>query len=88
MLQTGSEIIKKNDATITYFLPIQRHKPATYGNHGWINRCTDKASTQEEIIKKSAPIFGGGGGGRPNFAQGGGTKPEKHKKQLTLLRKQ
>ena len=30
-----------------------------------------------KIIKEVAPIFGGGGGGRPNFAQGGGTKPEK-----------
>ena len=30
------------------------------------------------IVKEAAPIFGGGGGGgRPNFAQGGGTKPEK-----------
>ncbi len=29
------------------------------------------------IIKQVAPIFGGGGGGRPDFAQGGGTKPEK-----------
>jgi alanyl-tRNA synthetase len=29
------------------------------------------------IIKEVAHIFGGGGGGRPNFAQGGGTKPDK-----------
>ena len=31
------------------------------------------------IVKEVAPIFGGGGGGRPNFAQGGGTKPDKLK---------
>jgi alanyl-tRNA synthetase len=30
-----------------------------------------------KIIKDVAPIFGGGGGGKPNFAQGGGTQPEK-----------
>ena len=30
-----------------------------------------------EVVKVAAPVFGGGGGGRPNFAQGGGTKPEK-----------
>jgi alanyl-tRNA synthetase len=26
------------------------------------------------IVKDVAPIMGGGGGGKPNFAQGGGTK--------------
>jgi len=30
-----------------------------------------------EIMREAAPIFGGGGGGRQNFAQGGGTKPDK-----------
>jgi alanyl-tRNA synthetase len=30
-----------------------------------------------EIVKAASPIIGGGGGGKPNFAQGGGTKPEK-----------
>lgn len=30
-----------------------------------------------EFIKKMAPLIGGGGGGRPDFAQAGGTKPEK-----------
>ncbi len=29
------------------------------------------------IVKEVAPIMGGGGGGRPNFAQGGGTKCDK-----------
>ena len=32
---------------------------------------------QANVVKEVAPIFGGGGGGRPNFAQGGGTKPDK-----------
>lgn len=31
----------------------------------------------DEFIKKMATSIGGGGGGRPDFAQAGGTKPEK-----------
>ena len=38
---------------------------------------TEMGFDASKIIKDSAPIFGGGGGGRLNFAQGGGTKPEK-----------
>jgi len=30
-----------------------------------------------DLVKKVAPIVGGGGGGRPDFAQAGGTKPDK-----------
>jgi alanyl-tRNA synthetase len=29
-----------------------------------------------EVVEAVSPIIGGGGGGRPNFAQGGGTKVE------------
>ena len=37
---------------------------------------TDRINA-DDLIKKAAPIVGGGGGGRPDFAQAGGTKPEK-----------
>ena len=30
-----------------------------------------------DLVKKVAPMVGGGGGGRPEFAQAGGTKPDK-----------
>ncbi len=74
MLRTGSEIIKRNEATVALF----------YGSDGKTCRlmimageiALQKGINAGAIVKEAAPIFGGGGGGRPNFAQGGGTKPD------------
>jgi len=75
MVTTGSEIIKQNPAAVTVF----------YGSDGKTARimimagdvALTKGINAGQIIKQSAPIIGGGGGGRPNFAQGGGTLPDK-----------
>ncbi|MCL2134363.1 MAG: alanine--tRNA ligase [Candidatus Bathyarchaeota archaeon] len=75
MVATGSEIIKQNSATVVVF----------YGTDGKTVRimimagdcATAKGIHAGQIIKQSAPIIGGGGGGKPNFAQGGGTLPNK-----------
>ena len=75
MLQTASGIIKQNDTAVTLF----------YGSDGKSCRlmvmagetAVKKGVNAGNIMKEVAPIFGGGGGGRPNFAQGGGTKSDK-----------
>ncbi len=77
MLRTGSEIIKRNEATVTLF----------YGSDGKSCKLmvmVGEAALQKGVnanltVKDAAPVFGGGGGGRPDFAQAGGTKPEKLK---------
>lgn len=75
MVQTASEMIKRNEAMVTLF----------YGSDGKACRimimageaAVQKGVNASQIVKEAAPIMGGGGGGRANFAQGGGTKPEK-----------
>ena len=42
---------------------------------------TDRIKAND-MIKKVAPLVGGGGGGRPDFAQAGGTNPDKIKAVL------
>ena len=75
MLTTATEVIKRNDATVVVF----------YGSDGKTCRvmimagevAVKKGVNAGLVVKEVAPIMGGGGGGRPNFAQGGGTKCDK-----------
>ncbi|MGF3522298.1 MAG: alanine--tRNA ligase [Candidatus Bathyarchaeia archaeon] len=80
MVQTANEIIKRDNAAVTLF----------YGADGKTARimvmagdaAVTKGVNANDVVKATAPVFGGGGGGRPNFAQGGGTKPEKLKEAV------
>jgi alanyl-tRNA synthetase len=75
MLQTATEIIKRNEATVTLFYGANAKAAKIMIMAG--TAATAKGVNAGEVVKQSAPIFGGGGGGRLNFAQGGGTQPQK-----------
>ena len=68
-------MIKRNAATVTLFYGAD-------GKNARILVMAGKAAMKKgvnsgEVVREVAPIIGGGGGGKPNFAQGGGTKPKK-----------
>ena len=75
MLRTASEIIKRNEATVAIFYGSDAKTCKLIIMAG--EKAVQKGVNAGIIVKEAAPIFGGGGGGRPSFAQGGGTKPEK-----------
>ncbi len=80
MLQTATEIIKHNDATVTLFYGSDLKTCRLMVMAG--DTAIQKGINAGNIVQEAAPIFGGGGGGRTNFAQGGGTKPEKLKEAV------
>jgi len=75
MIQTASQTIKKEPKTVTLFYASDEKTARIVVMAG--KEAVEKGVHAGEIAKAAASIIGGGGGGRPDFAQGGGTKPEK-----------
>jgi len=90
MVQTASEIIKRDDATVALFYGTDGKNARIMAMAG--KTAVEKGVDANEIVREASAIIGGGGGGKPNFAQGGGTKTEKLseavKKAEETLRKQ
>jgi alanyl-tRNA synthetase len=80
MVQTASEIIKRNPASVTVFYGADAKTARIMVMAG--DAAVAKGFNAGQVIKQVAPIIGGGGGGRPNFAQGGGTQPAKLQEAL------
>jgi len=90
MVQTATETIKRDEATVAIFY-------GTDGKNARIMIMAGKTTLEKnvdasEIVKEASVIIGGSGGGKPNFAQGGGTKikklPEAIQKAEELLKNQ
>jgi alanyl-tRNA synthetase len=75
MIQTANEIIKRDETVVVLFYGADERTAKILVMAG--NVALTKGVHSGEVVKAAAPAIGGGGGGKPNFAQGGGTKPEK-----------
>jgi alanyl-tRNA synthetase len=74
MVQTATEIIKRNEATVTIFYGADEKNARIIIMAGEV--ALEKGVNAGEIAGEASRLLGGGGGGRPNFAQGGGTQVE------------
>ena len=75
MIKTGSAMTK-NDANAVFFFIGSDGKTARFVIMTG-GEAVKKGVNAGEIARAAAPILGGGGSGRPEFAQGGGTKVDK-----------
>jgi alanyl-tRNA synthetase len=75
MVQTASEMIKRNEATVAIFYGADAKNARIMVMAG--KAALEKGVDAGEIVRQASAIIGGGGGGKPNFAQGGGIRTEK-----------
>jgi len=75
MVQTANEMIKRNQATVTLFYGADEKNARVLVMAG--KAAVEKGVDAGTVVREVSPLIGGGGGGKPNFAQGGGTQPEK-----------
>jgi len=90
MVRTANEIIKQDEATVAVFYGANGKNARIMIMAG--KKALEKGVKANEIAREASAIIGGGGGGKPNFAQGGGTKIDKMteaiRKAEETLRKQ
>jgi alanyl-tRNA synthetase len=75
MVQTANEIMKRNEATVVLFYGANGKNARVLVMAGEV--AVKKGVNANDVVRVVSAIIGGGGGGKPNFAQGGGTQPEK-----------
>ena len=85
MIQTVSEAAKTTPSTIAVATGCIGNEARLVVGVGQI--AAKKGINAGEIVREVSPLIGGGGGGRRDFAQGGGTKPEKLPEAVEAIKK-
>jgi len=82
MIKTAEELVKKNPDTMFFFIGKDEKTVRFVVRAG--KRAIENGADAAEIARAAAPALGGGGSGRPDFAQGGGTKTDKIAQALKI----
>ncbi|MCJ7718644.1 DHHA1 domain-containing protein, partial [Candidatus Bathyarchaeota archaeon] len=89
MVQTANEIIKRDESVIAIFYGSDSKNARIMVMAG--KTALGKGADAGQAVREASSIIGGGGGGKPNFAQGGGTRtdklPEALRRAEEILRK-
>ncbi len=75
MVQTSNEMVKRNEAAVALFYGADDKTTKIIVNAG--REAVKKGVNAAEVVRAVSELIGGGGGGRTNFAQAGGTRPDK-----------
>jgi len=90
MVQTANEIIKRDESVIAIFYGSDSKNARIMVMAG--KTALGKGADAGQAVREASSIIGGGGGGKPNFAQGGGTRtdklPEALRRAEEILRKE
>lgn len=75
MIKTAEELSKKDPNAVFFFIAKDEKTVRFVIRVG--KQAIENGADAAEIARAAAPELGGGGSGRPDFAQGGGTKTDK-----------
>jgi alanyl-tRNA synthetase len=85
MITTASELVKKEANSVLFFIGKNEKTARFVVMVG--KEAVEKGVNAAEIARAAASVLGGGGSGRPDFAQGGGTKTNKVDEAIGMTEK-